>query len=164
MLNNTDLDDKRDQKRFEVKEGVFAVFITNPPKLAKIKEISKSGLTVRYFDNYEGSNDSFELDILLSDSGFRLRKVPYQTISNFEIAIELSDSLLAMKQQGFKFKELTPIQKSLLDYIIYNHTLDNHAINRRIYKERRQSDSSQSPHNSSDRRIGVDRRIMFLET
>ena len=48
----------------QIKEGVYVVFMTNPHKLAKIKEISEGGLTVRYFDSDEGSNDSFELDIL----------------------------------------------------------------------------------------------------
>ena len=120
-----DFIEQRKQDRFKVKEGAFAVLMSDPPILAQIKEISKGGLTVHYFDKGEKSDKVSELDIFLSDRDFHLRSVPFITTSNFDITIDLSDSSLSMKRHGLKFGELTPYQKTQLDHLLQKHTLRN---------------------------------------
>ncbi len=110
--------ERRQHKRFQVKNGAYAVFMTNPPKLAQIKEISKGGLMVRYFDSGDMLDETSELDILMKDTDFRIRKVPFRTTSNFTITVELSESSIMMRQTGMKFREMKPNQISELDHFI----------------------------------------------
>ena len=123
MTERNDIVERRKQDRFKVKAGVFAVLMSNPPTLAQVKEISEGGLTVRYFGG-ERSEKISELDIFVSDSDFHLSKAPFETTSNFDVTIEFPESVLKMKQRGFKFGPLSFDQKSQLDYLLQNHAID----------------------------------------
>ncbi|MFC1811461.1 hypothetical protein ACFL03_02090 [Thermodesulfobacteriota bacterium] len=118
-----DFIEQRQQNRFKAKEGAFAVLMSDPPVLAQIKEISKGGLTVHYFDSGEKSYKVSELDIFLSDHDFHLRSVPFKTTSNSNITVDLSDSSLSMRRHGLKFGKLTPYQNTQLDHLLQNHTV-----------------------------------------
>ena len=123
MAKRKNIVERRKQDRFKVKEGVFAVLMSNPPILAQIKEISEGGLTVRYFGGEMSMNMS-ELDIFVSESDFHLSKAPFKTTSNFDVIIEFPESVLKMKQRGLKFGPLSFDQKSQLDYLLQNHAID----------------------------------------
>ncbi len=156
MTNRKNLIDRRKQNRLKVKDNAFAVLKSDSPILAQIKEISTGGLTVQYFDNVWRSDEIFELDILLSDSKFRIRRIPCTTTANFEIFITIDENYITMRQQGLKFSELTHAHKSRLNYLIYNQTVDSYMIDRRINKDRRQLDTSQ--YSVSNKRTGIERR------
>ena len=125
MGKRKDFVERRKQDRFKIKEGAFAVIMSDPPILAQIKEISKGGLTTHFFDKGEKFYKVSELAIFLSDRDFHLRSVPFITTSNLDIIIDLSDSHLSIKRHGLKFGKLTPHQKTQLDHLIQNHTLHN---------------------------------------
>ena len=123
MIRIKDFIDRRKYDRLKAKEGAFAVLMSDPPILAQIKEISKGGLTVHYFETGEGPYRVSELDIFLSDRDFHLRSVPFKTTSLSDIVIEFAESSLLMKQRGIKFGKLTPGQKSQLEHLLQNQTV-----------------------------------------
>ncbi len=135
--------DRRTHKRFEVKEYAFAlirpassrslclidrsmgeiacdVFRSKPVKLGRINNISMGGLVFRYIDSQAQSDESLVLDILFAAYGFYLANVPFETITDIEIAEDVPVAAAIMRQLRVQFKKLTPNQKALLDYFVWN--------------------------------------------
>ncbi len=128
-MRKEEIVERRTHKRFRAQDGAFAVagmppqphFI--PP--GQIVDVSRGGLAFHYVagDEKEGPNGSFELVILLANKNFHIDKVPFETISDFEIANEVPFSSITMRRRGVQFGKLTDKQISQLDYFIRNHTI-----------------------------------------
>jgi hypothetical protein len=118
--------ERRKHKRFKVQNGAFAVLGAPPwphsTKVGQIIDMSMGGLAFSYIAEQEPSNGSFELGIFLADNSFRLRKIPFETISDLEIKKGPFNSI-TMRRSGVQFGELTPNQISQLKYFIRNHTI-----------------------------------------
>ena len=126
MTNRKEIVERRKHKRFQVKDGAFAVAMPPQPcstPLGQIIDVSRGGLAFRYIAGEEGSNGSFELVILLANNNFHSDKVPFETISDFEIANEVPFSSITMRRRGVQFGKLTDKQISQLDYFIRNHAI-----------------------------------------
>ena len=128
MTKRKVLVERRKHKRFQVQDGIFAVLRCHWPcstRLGPIIDVSKGGLAFRYIDiaSEEGSNGSFELVILLANNSFHLDKVPFETISDFEIGNEVPFSCVKTRRRGVQFGELTHEQIFQIEYFIRNHTI-----------------------------------------
>jgi hypothetical protein len=115
--------ERRQQKRFKAVEGAFAALVDQESRLGQIKDISIRGLSFRYIDSNEKLENAKELKIILGRQGLYLDKVPFKTISDFEIKSEFSFSSVKMRQIGLEFGKLTPEQRMKLDRFIQNHTV-----------------------------------------
>jgi hypothetical protein len=122
MNSRNELGERRNQKRFRVLEGAFAVFRPQFTKLGQITDISRGGLALRYPITGNHSKGSFELDIFLSGNGFCLERVPIKTVSDIQMAKRFSTSSIPMRRCGVQFGELTKSQISQLEYFIQNNT------------------------------------------
>ena len=119
--------ERRKHKRFQVQNGAFAVLRAfswphSTQKLGQITDIGMGGIAFSYIAEQEPSNGSLELGIFLADNSFRLRKIPFETISDLEIKKGPFNSI-TMRRSGVQFGELTPNQISQLKYFIRNHTI-----------------------------------------
>ena len=123
MINTEKVIERREHKRFRVKEGAYALIGNKPSRLGQIKNISRGGLAFSYIVNGEEINGSFKVDIFISGQGFSLKDVPSKKISDFHIDNKLPFSTFAIRQSGIQFDEMNHSQLSQLDHFIQNHTM-----------------------------------------
>ncbi len=114
--------ERRKHKRFKVAQGVYAVLGPENAKLGQIKDISMGGLAFKYLADEARPNGAGELDIIIHQNGLCLKKIPIQTVSDFELARENAFSTVRLKQQGVQFGKLTSDQMSQLEFILKHHT------------------------------------------
>ena len=114
--------DHRKNSRFWIQEFAYAVLRPSSKKVGQIVDISRGGLSFRYPDTGEEHAESFELDIFLVGDDFYLDKIPFKTISERDMDIEMPDQSLTMKQCGVKFDALTIKQLEQLDILIGKYT------------------------------------------
>jgi hypothetical protein len=92
-MDRKELVGKRKHKRFRSQDLAFAAFGPHVKEIGQIVDISRVGLAFRYIAYGDQLNESCELEVYLANNGFHLKKVPFKTISDIEIA---SDSLPAL--------------------------------------------------------------------
>ncbi len=114
--------ERRKYTRFRTRNGALIELRSQRGKLGEIIDISKGGLAFRYIDIGDRPKGSFELDISLKETGFRLEKVPAKTISDFRTTKYFPFSSTKTRRQGVQFGELTQKQISQLEHFIRNYT------------------------------------------
>jgi hypothetical protein len=114
--------ERRKHERFRVQGDAFAVLGPRSDILGNIIDISEGGLAFRYVAGPESSAGPCELDILCADRSFHFYKIPFETISDFEMTNEVSFGSLTPRRRSVQFRELTPDQTSQLQHILRNYT------------------------------------------
>ncbi len=123
MANIKEFEEKRRHKRYRVKERSFAVLGPDAVKLCHILDISKTGLSFKYFvDSDEPIVDDIELGILRGDD-FYLENIPAKIISDELIVNSSSFNTVVMKRRGVQFGTLSPKQEEEVEYFIENNTI-----------------------------------------
>ena len=122
MKNTKSRIEQKNQNQFQVKDGVYAVLSYKPFEIGKIMNISKDGLTVRYFSNGEQLNETSELDIFIIDSNYYIEKIRVNTISDFELTDKDGFSSNKIRQRCFQFGKMKSGQLFYLDYFLENFT------------------------------------------
>jgi hypothetical protein len=115
--------ERRGNKRFHALAGVFAVLGPNATKVGRVIDISMSGLAFRHVDKEEPLKGLSELDVFTIDDDFHVHKIPFEAVSDYEVKNESLPTLMKSRQSGLRFGDLTPAQRSRLEYFIQNHTL-----------------------------------------
>lgn len=115
--------DAREDRRFWFQDYAYVVLKPSSTKMCQVVDISRRGLSFRYRDTGQEETESTEMDIFLAGEDFYLDKVPFETISEYDIDIELSDQALTMKQCSVEFGELTREQMERLDILIEKYTM-----------------------------------------
>ena len=116
--------ERRKYTRFRTRNGALIELRSQRGKLGEIIDISKGGLAFRYIDIGDRPKGSFELDIFLKETGFRLEKMPAKTISDFRTTKYFPFSSTKTRRQGVEFGELTQKQISQLEHFIRNYTTE----------------------------------------
>jgi hypothetical protein len=129
MTKRKGVAERRQHKRFQVHDGAFAVLRPRSDIwgqvidiVGQIADISRTGLMFRYIAGENPSHEPFELDIVLAGDGFRLDKIPFQTVSDVDVADESSFTPTTVRRQGVQFGALTHDQTAQLQHFILNHT------------------------------------------
>lgn len=118
-----EITDRRRKKRFRAKEGAFAALVNSENKLGQIKDISLVGLSFRYIASNGLSSHPSELRIILAGFGLFLDRLPYKTVSDFEVTNGFTFSSLKMRQRHLAFGALSPYQESRINDFILNYTM-----------------------------------------
>jgi hypothetical protein len=121
MIPKKEMVEKRQHKRFQVPKGTFVGLGPHDTKVGQIIDVGMGGLAFRYVGSEEPSNG--ELDVFLNERDFYLGRVPFRTVSDFEITSRRDSSPTAMRRSGVQFRKMKPNQISQLEYFIQNHTL-----------------------------------------
>jgi hypothetical protein len=117
--------ERREHKRFQVQPGRVAVLTPRWPHstiVGDILDISKRGLALRYVADEAPSNTSSDLTIVSAKPSFHLGKLPFKTVSDFEIA-KAPFSSMAPRRLSLQFGELTQDQTARLEHFITTHTI-----------------------------------------
>jgi hypothetical protein len=128
-----ELFERRKHKRLLAQDGAFVELRNHRSKIGEIIEVSKGGLSFHYIDIGDRPKESLELDIFLKHAGFRLEKLPAETVLDVEITKTIHQGITKIRRHGVKFGKLTKSQQSRLEYFIRHFTTDETSTQ----KERR---------------------------
>ena len=115
--------ERRKDKRFRLKDPVFAILYSAPTKTAQILDISRGGLALRYAKSEEGFNVIDKLDIFKSDFSFYMENIKAKTVSDIEVVGEKINGSKEVRRCGLQFEDLTQSQISQLERLIQNECL-----------------------------------------
>ena len=116
--------DGRKHKRFQVKEGANALLHNHDRRMGPVIDISRSGISFRYFDDVKGSIGSAQLEIASTDEGFYMRLIPVSTVYDKLEQRYVPFSTLINRRCGVKFEKLNEYQATLVKYFIQKFTID----------------------------------------
>ena len=116
--------ERRRQKRFEVKNLAIAVLNKPSPQVGRIVNISKGGMAVRYLEQESWADEVDTIDILINSSFF-LTKIPIQNVGDFKVENQISFSVMSERQCCLQFGTLSVEQEKLLDEFIMKHAVGN---------------------------------------
>ena len=130
MSLNREIVDRRQYKRYQVPTNSYISLGSNDPGLGQIIDISMGGIAFRYMGS-EKLPDQSHLDMFLTEGDLCLSKVPFKTVSDYEIpntvlckiVDPIPRSCRTMRRSGLQFGELMPEQKVQLERFIKDHTL-----------------------------------------
>jgi len=125
---NQKFPERREYKRFKLKDPVFAILYSSPTKTAQIVDISRGGLALRYVKSEEGSSIIDKLDIFKSDFSFYMDNVKAKTVSDIEVIGDKINGTKEVRQCGLQFENLSESQISQLESFIHNVSMAE-AIN-----------------------------------
>ena len=116
--------DRRQHQRYEVPQLAIAVPKRPTSQVARIVNISKGGMAVRYLDQQDWLGEANAIDILVN-SDFFMTNFPIANISDFKVKNQVSFSIISERQCCLQFGSLTPDQESLLDDFIMKYAAGN---------------------------------------
>ena len=116
--------ERRIHQRFEVPQLAIAVPKRPTSQVARIVNISKGGMAVRYLDQQDWLGEADAIDILVN-SNFFMTNIPIANISDFKVKNQVTFSIISERQCCLQFGSLTPAQESLLDEFIMKYSAGN---------------------------------------
>ena len=123
------LEERREEKRFQVQDGAFAMLSLQLAILGQIENISRGGLAFRYVASQDRSTELSALNILLTDGSFSLKRVPIRTVWDHPVPRDYTQGLITVRYCGMRFDDWTNGQRSDLNYFIQNFTLERKEAN-----------------------------------
>ena len=123
--------EKRKTARFIPKENTFAAFGNGRPngdglpKVGKVKDISRGGLSFEHLHNGEKESHPDRVDIWMSGVKYALRDVSCKQIYDIRSAADYENHPFAstiMNRCGLEFETLSTDQSSKLSLFIREHT------------------------------------------
>ena len=118
--------ERRMHPRFKAKKLTFIKLSSeNEEDMAQLLNISRGGLSLRYFEDAGKEIAYSKLDILSPDADFNINKIPFRTISS-DIKLTFSPYFrprhpIELRRCGVAFEGMTAEQTSRLDYFLSNH-------------------------------------------
>ncbi|MBW2467482.1 MAG: PilZ domain-containing protein [Deltaproteobacteria bacterium] len=116
--------ERRKHKRYQLPELVIAVPNKSEPQVARIVNISKGGMAVRYVDQNDWLGEAHEVNIFVNND-FLMNSIPIECIRDFSVENQVSFSIIKERQCCLQFGSLNPEQESLLDEFIMKYTAGN---------------------------------------
>ncbi len=114
--------DRREQTRYKVNDAAYAIINPEPFKLVPILDITMKEIGVYVNNGDPWLNNASKLEIMVADCSFYLENIPFEPISDFKAFPADSSDLLDGRRCSLKFGNLTPGQKSELNFFIRNYT------------------------------------------
>ncbi len=117
--------DRRKYFRFNSEIGSLNVFNSwSNEKLGDVINISKEGLSYRYYPNVEQPIELFRFDVFwVGRRDFLLRGIDGEAITDFDASKTFRIDHGKYRIRGIKFGDLTLPQESQLEHCILKHTL-----------------------------------------
>ena len=113
--------DRRRGKRFRVWGKAVAVvrpYLIHGNPVGPINDISLGGLSFSYVVSNETTRELPELDVCLQDDGFYLCKIPFETVSDFEVKEPAGFRPMGLRRRSVQFGDLSEEQMSQLEYFM----------------------------------------------
>jgi len=90
-------DERRKHERFAVKNLAIAVPRKPTSQVARIANISKGGMAVRYLDQEDWLGDANSIDILIN-SNFFMTNIPIERVVDFKVDNQVAFSIISERQ------------------------------------------------------------------
>lgn len=117
--------ERRKYHRYLIKHLAIAIPKSPTSHVARIANISKGGMAVRYLDQNDWLGDANSVDILIN-SAFFMTNIPIEKVTDFKVDNQVSFSIISERQCCLQFGDLSPEQQSLLDEFIMKYAaVDN---------------------------------------
>jgi c-di-GMP-binding flagellar brake protein YcgR len=116
--------ERRQHPRFEVQSLVVAAPSRPNTHIARVVNVSKGGMAVRYVEHDEWLGEASKIDIFVN-SDFYMTGMPVETIRDFLVTDHASFRIISERQCSLQFKSLSPEQERTLDEFIIQHTPGN---------------------------------------
>ena len=116
--------ERRKHPRYQIPELVIAIPNKSEPHVARIVNISKGGMAVRYVEQKDWLGEAKEVDIFVN-SGFSMNNIPIEGVRDFNVNDHVSFSIIQERQCCLQFGDLSPSQEYLLDAFIMKYTAGN---------------------------------------
>ena len=113
--------ERRKHPRFQVQSLVMAVPSNADLQIARVVNISKGGMAVRYINQDQWLAEAGQIDIFVN-SDFFMTGIPVEGVHDSRVDHNSSFSLIAERQCNLQFGSLSPAQENLLDEFIRRHT------------------------------------------
>ncbi|UCD86737.1 MAG: PilZ domain-containing protein [Desulfobacterales bacterium] len=113
--------ERRKHKRFRVNSSAFVMLTPPDTCMGRIIDIGADGLAFEYVDGEDTPSRPNELEIIVTDSAFRLNHIPCEIIYDLTI-YENPVASSNKKRFGVQFGKLTDYQRDQIQYFIRNHT------------------------------------------
>ena len=110
--------EQRKHKRYKVTKRAFAVLGPDAVKLCHLIDISKGGLSFRYFVDTNNMDESINEVDILGGEDFYLEKLPIRFVFDRILEEDSPFSSIAMRRRGVQFGSLTPRQMEQVEYFI----------------------------------------------
>lgn len=111
--------ERREYERFEAKERVLVLIGSDADgMLYHVIDMSKGGLSFRYFGEEEDSLQVSEISIVVGNT-FSLERVPVEIVSD----TSLQQGNIALRRKGLRFGDLLPFQETLIDDFLSRYTI-----------------------------------------
>lgn len=123
MKSSTAIKERRQTRRYQMRNGGFAVCMPNYNRLGQILDISDQGLAMRYIDADGEPELPKELAIMFTPDEYYLPKIPCKIVTEKVVLDKISKKSVTIKRCGLKFGSLTPHQRSQLNNFIQNYAI-----------------------------------------
>jgi urease alpha subunit len=115
--------ENRKHTRFLAEQLTFVKFGSeHEENIGQLLDISRSGISIRYFATEEILQDFSNLSIFSSDGDYNSGKIPIKIISDIEREKSPSGKQ-TLRRYGIQFEKLTPEQTAEMDNFLLNYTL-----------------------------------------
>ncbi len=115
---------KRKHPRFRAKDLTFVKLNSeNKENIGELLDISKKGLSLRYFVKEEKPQDYSDLGLFSSGGNLIIDEMPFRTVVDTELVNNIPFSTIIFRRHGVQFENLTPNQTAQLDNFLLKHTL-----------------------------------------
>ena len=115
------ISEQRSHKRFRVQEGSIAVIHDRDHIIGPVIDISQNGLALRYVKREKKTSCSPKLSLFLTAQAFRLQKIPFEIIYDFEEKPQKPVNSLTIHRCGGQFGKLSKEEKFTLRSFIKNY-------------------------------------------
>ena len=117
--------DKRNDKRFQVKKFTFVkLWSESNEDIGQLLDISKRGLSLRYFAKDQNPSNFSHLSIVSSECDSDIDKIPFTVVSDTELANGSQSDPIIFRRAVVQFGQLTSQQLSELDDFLKKHTIE----------------------------------------
>jgi signal transduction histidine kinase len=114
--------ERRVDNRYAMKEDIFVVSASKPEKKHSMLDISRSGMSFKYYSIKNQIVENGKYSIMTSDRRFVLDDIPCRTVSDIVMNHSRDLTDVTVRRRGIQFKELTNSQHESLDYFLENYT------------------------------------------
>ena len=116
--------ERRKHERYNVPQLAIAVPKRPTSQVARIINISKGGMAVRYLDQNDWLGNANAVDILVN-SNFFMTNIPIENVCDFKVENEVSFSIINERQCCLQFGTLSSEQALLINDFIVKYSAGN---------------------------------------
>jgi hypothetical protein len=120
VTNTKESVERRKHARFKVQSGAYAAVGPSFDQVGPLMDIGMGGLSFRYTAR-EKQPSGLSLDIIFTNSSFRLDYILFKAVSDLEISDTEPLDVASKRRTSVRFEKLTPYQELILSHFIQSH-------------------------------------------